>query len=144
MTLRRGESICMNTLLICISASVALFVSVKYSTNENNSLKESNSKHWLPFYIQHHVNPETPIPVLLILALHRVFSVNVIILVLLAVAFLIIVQRNLLNLSDFLHRENPGLFCWDSKLFTASSIFARGSFFQSKITCVVIVNVTSD
>ncbi|XP_029907790.1 glycosyltransferase 8 domain-containing protein 1 [Myripristis murdjan] len=33
--------------------------------------------------------------------------VNVIILVLLAVAFLIIVQRNLLNLNDFLQRENP-------------------------------------
>lgn len=33
--------------------------------------------------------------------------VNVLILVLLAVAFLIIVQRNLLNLSDFLHKENP-------------------------------------
>lgn len=36
--------------------------------------------------------------------------VNVVILVLLAVAFLIIVQRNLLNLSDFLHKENPGVF----------------------------------
>lgn len=36
-------------------------------------------------------------------------SVNVIILVLLAVAFLIIVQRNLLNLSDFLHTEKPGM-----------------------------------
>uniref|UniRef100_A0A3B5B0Z4 Glycosyltransferase 8 domain-containing protein 1 n=1 Tax=Stegastes partitus TaxID=144197 RepID=A0A3B5B0Z4_9TELE len=34
-------------------------------------------------------------------------SVNLVILVLLAVAFLIIVQRNLLNLSDFLHKENP-------------------------------------
>ncbi|XP_040890541.1 glycosyltransferase 8 domain-containing protein 1 [Toxotes jaculatrix] len=34
-------------------------------------------------------------------------KVNVVILVLLAVAFLIIVQRNLLNLSDFLHKENP-------------------------------------
>ncbi|XP_008318505.1 glycosyltransferase 8 domain-containing protein 1 [Cynoglossus semilaevis] len=33
--------------------------------------------------------------------------VNVIILVLLAIAFLIIIQRNLLNLSDFLHKENP-------------------------------------
>ncbi|XP_059185218.1 glycosyltransferase 8 domain-containing protein 1 [Centropristis striata] len=33
--------------------------------------------------------------------------VNVIILLLLAVAFLIIVQRNLLNLSDILHKENP-------------------------------------
>ncbi|XP_074542423.1 glycosyltransferase 8 domain-containing protein 1 [Halichoeres trimaculatus] len=33
--------------------------------------------------------------------------VNVVILVLLAVAFLIIVQRNLLNLSDFLHKEHP-------------------------------------
>ncbi|XP_026161722.1 glycosyltransferase 8 domain-containing protein 1 [Mastacembelus armatus] len=33
--------------------------------------------------------------------------VNVIILVLLAVAFLIIVQRNLLKFSDFLHKENP-------------------------------------
>ncbi|XP_056130460.1 glycosyltransferase 8 domain-containing protein 1 [Lampris incognitus] len=33
--------------------------------------------------------------------------VNVAILVLLAVAFLIIVQRNLLNLNDFLQRENP-------------------------------------
>ncbi|XP_029358911.1 glycosyltransferase 8 domain-containing protein 1 [Echeneis naucrates] len=33
--------------------------------------------------------------------------VNVIILVLLAVAFLILVQRNLLNLGDFLHKENP-------------------------------------
>ncbi|XP_019942612.1 glycosyltransferase 8 domain-containing protein 1 [Paralichthys olivaceus] len=33
--------------------------------------------------------------------------VNVVILLLLAVAFLIIVQRNLLNLSDFLHKENP-------------------------------------
>ncbi|XP_037535582.1 glycosyltransferase 8 domain-containing protein 1 [Nematolebias whitei] len=33
--------------------------------------------------------------------------VNVLILVLVAVAFLIIVQRNLLNLSDFLHRESP-------------------------------------
>ncbi|XP_047439500.1 glycosyltransferase 8 domain-containing protein 1 [Mugil cephalus] len=33
--------------------------------------------------------------------------VNLIILVLLAVAFLIIVQRNILNLSDFLHKENP-------------------------------------
>nr|XP_015815031.2 glycosyltransferase 8 domain-containing protein 1 [Nothobranchius furzeri] len=32
--------------------------------------------------------------------------VNVVILILLAVAFLIIVQRNLLNLSDFLHKEN--------------------------------------
>ncbi|XP_044204149.1 glycosyltransferase 8 domain-containing protein 1 [Thunnus albacares] len=32
--------------------------------------------------------------------------VNVVILVLLALAFLIIVQRNLLNLSDFLHKEN--------------------------------------
>lgn len=32
--------------------------------------------------------------------------VNVVILVLLAVAFLIIVQRNLLNLSDFLHKEH--------------------------------------
>lgn len=38
------------------------------------------------------------------------FPVNVLILVLLAVAFLIIVQRNLLNLSDFLHREKPGMF----------------------------------
>lgn len=35
---------------------------------------------------------------------------NVIILVLLAIAFLIIIQRNLLNLSDFLHKENPGMF----------------------------------
>lgn len=45
------------------------------------------------------------------------FTVNVLILVLLAVAFLIIVQRNLLNLSDFLHKENPGmfLFLWDGK-----------------------------
>lgn len=34
-------------------------------------------------------------------------KVNVLILVLLAVAFLIIVQRNLLNLSDFLHKESP-------------------------------------
>ncbi|KAM3621108.1 uncharacterized protein V6R79_006164 [Siganus canaliculatus] len=34
-------------------------------------------------------------------------KVNVLILVLLAVAFLIIVQRNLLNLSDFLLKENP-------------------------------------
>lgn len=34
-------------------------------------------------------------------------KVNLVILVLLAVAFLIIVQRNLLNLSDFLHKENP-------------------------------------
>lgn len=33
--------------------------------------------------------------------------VNVVILVLLAVAFLIIIQRNLLNLSDFLHKEHP-------------------------------------
>lgn len=33
--------------------------------------------------------------------------VNVVILVLLAVAFLIIIQRNLLNLSDFLHKEKP-------------------------------------
>lgn len=33
--------------------------------------------------------------------------VNVIILLLLAVAFLIIVQRNLLNLSDILHKESP-------------------------------------
>ncbi|KAM6927813.1 glycosyltransferase 8 domain-containing protein 1 [Xenentodon cancila] len=33
--------------------------------------------------------------------------VNVVILVLLAVAFLIIVQRNLLNISDFLHKETP-------------------------------------
>ncbi|TDH14144.1 hypothetical protein EPR50_G00041730 [Perca flavescens] len=33
--------------------------------------------------------------------------VNVVILLLLAVAFLIIVQRNLLNLSDILHKENP-------------------------------------
>lgn len=33
--------------------------------------------------------------------------VNVVILVLLAVAFLIIVQRNLLNLNDFLRRETP-------------------------------------
>ncbi|KAK2862326.1 hypothetical protein Q5P01_001859 [Channa striata] len=33
--------------------------------------------------------------------------VNVIILVLLAVAFLIIVQRNLLNFSDFFHKEHP-------------------------------------
>lgn len=33
--------------------------------------------------------------------------VNVVILVLLAVAFLIIVQRNLLNLNDFLRREKP-------------------------------------
>ncbi|KAI9521058.1 Glycosyltransferase 8 domain-containing protein 1 [Dissostichus eleginoides] len=33
--------------------------------------------------------------------------VNLIILVLLAVAFLIIVERNLLNLSDILHLENP-------------------------------------
>ncbi|XP_028262979.1 glycosyltransferase 8 domain-containing protein 1 [Parambassis ranga] len=33
--------------------------------------------------------------------------VNLIILVLLAVAFLIIVERNLLNLSDFLHTEHP-------------------------------------
>uniref|UniRef100_A0A1A7XF59 Glycosyltransferase 8 domain-containing protein 1 n=1 Tax=Iconisemion striatum TaxID=60296 RepID=A0A1A7XF59_9TELE len=32
--------------------------------------------------------------------------VNVVILILLAVAFLIIVQRNLLSLSDFLHKEN--------------------------------------
>ncbi|XP_061778636.1 glycosyltransferase 8 domain-containing protein 1 [Nerophis ophidion] len=32
-------------------------------------------------------------------------KVNVVILVLLAVAFLIIIQRNLLNLSDFLHKE---------------------------------------
>uniref|UniRef100_A0AAQ5YM94 Glycosyltransferase 8 domain-containing protein 1 n=1 Tax=Amphiprion ocellaris TaxID=80972 RepID=A0AAQ5YM94_AMPOC len=34
-------------------------------------------------------------------------SVNLVILVLLAVAFLIVVQRNLLNLSDFLHKESP-------------------------------------
>ncbi|XP_034022856.1 glycosyltransferase 8 domain-containing protein 1 [Thalassophryne amazonica] len=34
-------------------------------------------------------------------------KVNVVILVLLAVAFLIIVQRNLLNLNDFLRRHNP-------------------------------------
>ncbi|XP_034725292.1 glycosyltransferase 8 domain-containing protein 1 isoform X1 [Etheostoma cragini] len=33
--------------------------------------------------------------------------VNVVILLLLGVAFLIIVQRNLLNLSDILHKENP-------------------------------------
>ncbi|XP_032369408.1 glycosyltransferase 8 domain-containing protein 1 isoform X1 [Etheostoma spectabile] len=33
--------------------------------------------------------------------------VNVVILLLLAVAFLIIIQRNLLNLSDILHKENP-------------------------------------
>lgn len=38
------------------------------------------------------------------------FPVNVVVLVLLAVAFLIIVQRNLLNLSDFLHKEHPGVF----------------------------------
>lgn len=37
-------------------------------------------------------------------------SVNVVILVLLAVAFLIIVERNLLNLSDFLYKESPGMF----------------------------------
>ncbi|KAL0978524.1 hypothetical protein UPYG_G00171680 [Umbra pygmaea] len=34
-------------------------------------------------------------------------KVNVVILVLLALAFLIIVERNLLNLNDFLRRENP-------------------------------------
>ncbi|XP_051932209.1 glycosyltransferase 8 domain-containing protein 1 [Hippocampus zosterae] len=34
-------------------------------------------------------------------------KVNVVILVLLAVAFLIIIQRNLLSLSDFLHKEIP-------------------------------------
>ncbi|XP_040058639.2 glycosyltransferase 8 domain-containing protein 1 isoform X1 [Gasterosteus aculeatus] len=34
-------------------------------------------------------------------------KVNVVIILLLAVAFLIIVQRNLLNLSDILHMENP-------------------------------------
>ncbi|KAJ0023748.1 hypothetical protein NQD34_003647 [Periophthalmus magnuspinnatus] len=34
-------------------------------------------------------------------------KVNLVILVLLAVAFLIIVQRNLLSLSDILHKENP-------------------------------------
>lgn len=37
-------------------------------------------------------------------------SVNVIILVLLAVAFLIIVERNLLNLGDLLYKESPGMF----------------------------------
>lgn len=37
-------------------------------------------------------------------------SVNLIILVLLAVAFLIIVERNLLNLSEFLYKESPGMF----------------------------------
>lgn len=42
------------------------------------------------------------------------FSVNVVILVLLAVAFLIIVQRNLLNLSDFLHKESPGICVTDT------------------------------
>lgn len=47
-------------------------------------------------------------------------SVNVVILVLLAVAFLIIVERNLLNLSDFLYKEGRGMFtiikCIDVKL----------------------------
>lgn len=37
-------------------------------------------------------------------------SVNVVILVLLAVAFLIIVERNLLNLSEFFYKERPGMF----------------------------------
>lgn len=37
-------------------------------------------------------------------------TVNVVILVLLAVAFLIIVERNLLNLSDFLYKESRGMF----------------------------------
>lgn len=37
-------------------------------------------------------------------------SVNVVILVLLAVAFLIIVERNLLNLSELLYKESPGMF----------------------------------
>lgn len=41
-----------------------------------------------------------------------IVSVNVVILVLLAVAFLIIVQRNLLNFSDFLHSEHPGMFAF--------------------------------
>ncbi|XP_028302739.1 glycosyltransferase 8 domain-containing protein 1 [Gouania willdenowi] len=45
--------------------------------------------------------------------------VNVIILVLLAVAFLIIVQRNLLNLNDLLHKDNPdveGILPFESEL----------------------------
>lgn len=69
----------------------------------------------------------TPRELLLLTSQHFIshvlcFSVNVIILVLLAVAFLIIVQRNLLNLSDFLHKENPGMFSsvgWKSKVLHA-------------------------
>lgn len=37
------------------------------------------------------------------------FPVNVVILVLLAIAFLIILHRNLLNLNDFLKQENSGM-----------------------------------
>lgn len=46
--------------------------------------------------------------------------VNAVILVLLAVAFLIIVQRNLLNLSDFLHKEHPSMFifCVSAALYS--------------------------
>lgn len=36
------------------------------------------------------------------------FAVNVVILVLLVIAFLIVLQRNLLNLNDFLRHEGPG------------------------------------
>ena len=37
-------------------------------------------------------------------------AVNLVVLVLLAVAFLIVIQRNLLNLNDFLRKETPGMF----------------------------------
>lgn len=59
-----------------------------------------------------------------------------IILVLLAVAFLIIVQRNLLNLSDFLHTEKPGMV-----IISVSSLHCSlgtlGFFLPSKyLSCV--------
>lgn len=56
--------------------------------------------------------------------------VNVVILVLLAVAFLIIVQRNLLNLSDFLHKEHPGMFISACQLLY--------------LVCTVVVIILSD
>lgn len=58
-------------------------------------------------------------------------SVNVVILVLLAVAFLIIVERNLFNLRNLLYKESPGTFTnlwciavkWDLESRFANRVF---------------------
>lgn len=65
-------------------------------------------------------------------------SVNVVILVLLSIAFLIIIHRNLLNLSDFLKQDGSG-----TKPLTLVSLSLNALLFLTVQFCAVLTCFSS-